>query len=104
MGKTPTGLSRADRKRYMRDYQARRRGSVSYKTQAEDAAVLVALAAGEITTSCAATCLGVDIVEVRKRLADATKAGVAIVRAAAKARMAELRRALDMVPAKGGES
>lgn len=52
----------------MREYQAARRGSRSYKSEAEDSAVLVALAMGEISEGKAARALGLDRVSVRDRL------------------------------------
>lgn len=61
------GTAKTDRARYMRSYQAMRRGSVSYKTLAEDAAVLIAYAAGEVSEGRAAKSLGVDRLELRGR-------------------------------------
>lgn len=86
------------KKKYMRDYQANRRGSTSYKTMAEDSAVLVALAAGEITVSCAANVLGTDIVSVREKLAQATAVGVEVVRVALHDRMAAMKKSLEELP------
>lgn len=64
-----------DRTRYHRAYMARRRGSVSYKTLAEDAAVLLAVAAGEVTEGRGASTLSLDRVELRKRVNEMIVAG-----------------------------
>lgn len=53
--------------RQMREYMARRRGTTSYKSVAEDAPVLVAFAAGEISTVRAAQLLGCNKAELRRR-------------------------------------
>ena len=94
----PTGLSTNDMKRYMRAYQANRRKSVSHKTMAEDASILTALAAGEITVACAAKVLGCDIVAVRERLKQAVSLGVEQVRKALEARMGDLRKEMERLP------
>lgn len=72
----PTGISRADMRRYNREYQARRRGSDSYKSQAEDACVMLAMEAGEITEMQAADMIGVDVVTMRGRRQDMIKRGI----------------------------
>ena len=58
-----------DRKK-MRDYQRKRRGNdtPSPKTIAENASVLIALAAGEITTGRACSLLGCNIIEIREQI------------------------------------
>ena len=64
----PTGLDTTDRQRYMREYQARRRGTKrSYKSEADSACVLLAWEAGEITEGVAAKLLGIDRVSARER-------------------------------------
>ena len=96
MKKHPTGLSTADPKRYMRDYQARRRGKVvSNKSLLEDAGILCALAEGEISTGAAAKALGIDIVSVRERLAKLVRVGVQQVEARLRGRIAELQKELN---------
>jgi hypothetical protein len=91
----PTGLSRDNRTRYMRAYQAKRRGSISTKTLLEDSAVLTALAAGEITVACAAKVLGCDIVSVRERLDQTVAIGVERVKMSLEARMEALKKDLE---------
>lgn len=56
--------------RYMREYQARRRGGKTYKSTALDAPILIAVASGELGESAAAKVLGIDIVELRGRVND----------------------------------
>lgn len=97
MKKNPTGLDTADPRRYMRAYMARRRKSKSWKTFAEDAAVLCALAAGEVTTSAAAKVLGLDIVGVRERLAEFVAVGIRQVGKQLEGRIAELKKELAKV-------
>lgn len=57
----------------MRIYQAQRRGSVCWKAMAEDAAILIAVAYGEITEGCAAKALNTDRVSLRGLLQDALR-------------------------------
>lgn len=66
-----------DMTRYQREYKARRRGTLPWKSIAEDAAVLVAWARGELSEGQAARTLGCDRVEARERLWRAIEAGMA---------------------------
>lgn len=57
--------------RQMREYMARRRkgpDALSWKSLAEDAAILVAYAHGEVSEGRAAATLGLDRIDLRKRL------------------------------------
>ncbi len=63
--------------RAMRAYMARRRGTKrSYKSEVEDAAVLIAWAAGELSEGVASRTLGLDRVTTRERLQALVAAGV----------------------------
>lgn len=55
------------RRRYYREYNARRRGTTSYKSLAEDAAVYVAYAACELSEAQACLLLGLDVIDFRER-------------------------------------
>lgn len=61
--------------RYMREYQAKRRGSVSYKSAAEDASVLIAFALGLISEGRAAKAIYTDRVSLRGKLEDMVRDG-----------------------------
>lgn len=63
------------RRRQVRDSQARKRGSVSWKTEYENALILLAWETGELSEGQAATALDVDRVEARRMLAVAKNKG-----------------------------
>ncbi len=65
----------AEQTRYMREYQAKRRGSTSFKSIAEDASVVVAFALGLISEGRACKTIGTDRLSFREKLDDMAKAG-----------------------------
>ncbi len=70
--------TREERARYMREYQAKRRGSVSHKSAAEDSSVLIAFALGLISEGRAAKALDTDRVSLRGKLEGMARSGCSL--------------------------
>ena len=63
----PKLINGIDAKRYMRVYQAKRRGSTSYKTIVEDLRVILGYEAGELSEGQACRLMGTDPVSFRQQ-------------------------------------
>lgn len=98
-----TGIATFDKRRYQREYHAHARGQVSYKSLAEDAGILCAVAAGEVTEAAAAAVLGTDIVGVREKLGQLAGLGAARVNGVLKDAADRTRLHLEHLAALNGQ-
>ena len=81
MKRSKTGIDTTDKTRYMREYQAQRRGTKrSLKSEADSACILLAWEAGKISEGQAAKLMGVDRVTARDRKITMINQGIALAR------------------------